>query len=232
MKIYPAELVSSILASHKTLANGRSLMVGISGIDASGKGLIAAKLERRISSLGLRVATINADAWLNLPSLRFNPVNPAAHFYENALRLDEMFERLVLPLKQNRCVKVSADLASETASEYKKHKYSYTNKDIILLEGIFIFKNRYTRHFDLRIWIDCSFETALERAINRRQEGLSPTETVKAYQTIYFPAQRIHFDRDAPQRQADIVFDNDQPNKLICSPGRRKVFSLACLSCF
>ena len=45
--------------------------------------------------------------------------------------------------------------------------------------------------------------------IARSQEGLSPTETVAAYQTIYFRAQRIHFERDQPQQGATAILHND-----------------------
>ena len=53
------------------------------------------------------------------------------------------------------------------------------------------------------------FETALERALQRGQEGLPPEETIRAYQTTYFPAQEIHFRVDEPQAAADVVWVND-----------------------
>jgi uridine kinase len=80
--------------------------------------------------------------------------------------------------------------------------------DVVLLEGIFLFKSVYRDHFDLKVWIECSFATALERAIARGQEGLLPRETQHAFETIYFPAQRIHLARDNPRETADIVFAN------------------------
>jgi len=81
--------------------------------------------------------------------------------------------------------------------------------DAIVLECIFLFKRAYRHHFDLAIWIDCSFETALERAIARGQESLPASETVRAYETIYFPAQRIHFRNDRPRETADLIIDNN-----------------------
>ena len=137
-------------------------------------------------------------------------MNRAAHFYEKAIRFDEMFQKLILPLKQNRSHHLIADAAEETAPEFKKREYDFKNVDVILLEGIFLFKKAFRRFFDLKIWIECGFETALERAIARSQENLSPEETVKAYQTIYFPAQKIHFAKDNPQTFADLTFTNDR----------------------
>jgi uridine kinase len=78
-----------------------------------------------------------------------------------------------------------------------------------LLEGIFLFKPTYRHYFDLKVWIDCSFATALQRTIARAQEGLSPAETKRAFETIYFPAQRLHLERDKPREHADVIFDND-----------------------
>jgi uridine kinase len=81
--------------------------------------------------------------------------------------------------------------------------------DVILLEGIFLLKKDYRHQYDLSIWIECSFETALQRAVARAQEGLPPAETVRAYESIYFPAQRLHFQLDAPMRAANMVLHND-----------------------
>jgi uridine kinase len=47
----------------------------------------------------------------------------------------------------------------------------------------------------------------LERAIARAQEGLTPDDTIRAYRTIYFPAQEIHFARDNPK---PATIDNDR----------------------
>lgn len=64
--------------------------------------------------------------------------------------------------------------------------------------------------FDVAIWVDCSFSTAMARALERAQEGLPPAATIRAYDKIYFAAQRIHLDRDNPRGTADFMLDNDQ----------------------
>lgn len=184
-------------------------LAGVSGIDASGKGYLSAKLEAELKRRGMRTALINVDGWLNLPSIRLSDADSGRHFYGNALRLDEMFEQLILPLKTDRMIRVSADLVEETATEYHRFEYVFDDVDVILLEGIFLFKRRYLTHFDLKIWIDCSFETALERAVIRSQEGLASGPTIRAYENIYFPAQRLHFENDYPRLVADIIFANN-----------------------
>lgn len=204
------ELLSHILAKRHEVPVEQSLLVGISGIDASGKGFISAKLVKGLGNKGFRVASINVDGWLTLPQIRFSKTNPAKNFYEKAIQFDEMFEKLILPLKENRSIDLIADLIEETAAGFHQHHYFYENIDIILLEGIFLFKQQFIEYFDLKIWIECSFEAALQRAIKRNQESLSTKETINAYQTIFFPAQTVHLAKDKPIERADIVFDNDQ----------------------
>jgi len=47
---------------------------------------------------------------------------------------------------------------------------------------------RINRHrYDLSVWIECSFETALKRAVARAQESLPPVDTIRAYETIVLP---------------------------------------------
>jgi uridine kinase len=205
-----AAMADRVAFARAGISRTRALLVGISGIDASGKGFIAQKLAERLRKGGWNVAVISADDWLNLPDVCINRDNSAEHFYKYAMRFDEMFERLIIPLKQDRGISLTANCADAKATAVRKECYDFHNVDVVLLEGIFLFKPKYRHHFDLSVWIDCSFEAALERAIERGQEGLPPDETVRAFETIYFPAQRIHLARDNPRETADIVFTNDK----------------------
>jgi uridine kinase len=184
-------------------------LVAITGIDGCGKGYVTARVTGALRSKGLRAAAINIDGWLNLPERRFDPANPAEHFYLHAIRFDEMFSQLVLPLRENRSIRCEADFAEETATDYRRHVYEFESVDVIVLEGIYLLKRAFQCNYDLSCWIDCSFDTALDRAVARAQEGLSAEETIRAYRTIYFPAQEIHFRRDHPQRAATLHLSND-----------------------
>jgi len=202
--------VEAIARKRDPVVPNRAVLVGISGIDASGKGFVTAKLADALRAKLLNVAVISADDWLNLPHVSINRDNYAEHFYDHAIRFDEMFERLIVPLKYHREINITADCADAKATTYRERRYDFRNIDIVLLEGIFLFKRGYRHQFDLSVWIDCSFECALERAIERGQEGLPPTETSRAFETIYFPAQRIHLARDKPREAADCIVTNDK----------------------
>lgn len=203
------EVIRKILQRRAMIPDTRSLLVGVSGVDGCGKGYVARQLEARLALHGVTPAILNVDGWLNLPEKRFDQNAPAANFYENAIRFDQFFRQLVIPLRDRRSVHLIADFVEETASQYRKHTYDFKDVSVVLVEGIFLFKPQFRKYFDLAIWIDCSFSTALARAINRAQEGLSPANTIAAYETIYFPAQRIHLAQDKPRENADLILDND-----------------------
>jgi uridine kinase len=201
--------VDLVASARGRVPAARSVLAALSGIDGSGKGWVTGAIAAALRDRGLRVAPINIDGWLNLPAVRFAASDPAGHFYRRAIRFDELFAELVLPLRDRRSVRVEADFAEETATAYRKQLWEFRDVDVILLEGIYLLQERLRPHYDVSIWIDCSFETALERALARGQEGLPPEETVRAYRTIYFPAQEIHFAKDDPRAAASLVLPND-----------------------
>lgn len=188
----------------------RALLVGLSGIDGSGKGYVAMELASLLNGMGMHCANIGVDPWLHLPNRRFDPTRPAAHFYERAIRFEEMFDRLVRPLQAKRRIRLTFDAADATSrGTYRPMTVVHDDIDVILLEGVFLFRREYRSLFDLTIWVQCSFDAALARAVKRSQEGIGTDEMIRDYQRIYFPAQRIHMARDNPALTADLVIDNE-----------------------
>jgi len=202
-------VAARVQAARRVVSGRRSVLVAVSGIDGCGKGYLTERFVEALRVDGTRTAVIHVDGWLNLPQARFSATNPAEHFYRHAVRFNEMFERLVLPLRERRSVTLNADTTEERAVSYRAHLYDFRDVDVILLEGIFLLRPELMPYYDVAIWIRCGFETALERAVKRAQEGLSPRDTVDAYRRIYFPAQEIHFRRDDPTAAATLIVDND-----------------------
>ena len=179
-------LADTIVAKRRAKPGPQPLLVAISGIDASGKGTLAAALTPLLRDRGLDVEAVGADTWLTPLEQLDLAVDPAGEFYRRAIRFDDMFQRI-------------EDLRERPL-------------DVILAEGIFLFKRELRRRYDLSIWLDCGFETALTRALARNQEGLSRERLISDYRRIYFPAQRLHLERDFPVEFAGILHPNDSQN--------------------
>ncbi|NEQ36213.1 MAG: uridine kinase [Okeania sp. SIO3I5] len=166
-----------------------------------------------LQAKSLKVALVSLDAWHNSQDIRFNEINSAQHFYENAFRWEELFNSLIIPLKSQKSIRLEAELIDIKTDNFYSYIYDFQNIDIIIIEGIFLFKEPFIKEYDFKLWLNCSFETTLKRALSRRQEGLTKEQTIYDYQTTYFPAQTIHFKQDNPQKVASLVIDNDLPTK-------------------
>lgn len=204
-----SEMVDPITVKASSIQSQEAVLVAISGIDGSGKGTITRKVIDELKNRNLSAVSFNLDLWHYPAAVRFSKDNPGEHFYHHAFRWDELFNLLIEPLKRDRSIHLEVDLLNFLEDAYYKAHFSYKDVDVILLEGIFLLKSDLRHHYDLSFWIECSFETALERAIFRNQEGLSEQELIADYETIYFSAQRVHFAKDNPQSFVDAIFMNE-----------------------
>jgi len=202
-------IVQAIISARNKLSASNSLLVAMSGIDGSGKSFLASKTVECLKRKNFNVVLIGLDAWHTPSHIRFNEVHPAEHFYKHAFRFDDLFELVVNPLKRDRSVQTTVKLTRLPENDFYTHTYNFTEIDVIVLEGIFLLKRHLRENYDLAFWIECSFETALQRAVSRNQEGLTGDEIIRDYETIYFPAQRIHFAADDPKSSADEIIFND-----------------------
>jgi len=184
--------------------------VAVSGIDASGKGHVAKRLESELTGEGLRVATINIDPWQNPIPIRLRNENAAENFYQNVFRWDDVFNQLIIPLRRTGNVQLATQLIFSHADEYFDFTFDFHNIDILLIEAIFLFQPRFLKHYNFNVWIDCSFETGLKRAINRNVERLSNEKLTEDYLTYYYPAQRYHFQKDNPRELSNVIYCNDK----------------------
>jgi uridine kinase len=204
-----SDLTAKIIERYNQHNTNRVFTVCISGIDASGKGYITKLLQKEFEQVGYNIAAINIDPWQNSIPVRLQQKNSAENFYTNVIRWNDFFKQLIIPLQNNRHIFLTTDLIRTDADEYYKYTYEFSNTDIILVEGIFLFQEQFKQFFDYKIWIECSFETALQRAVDRNAEKIDSVRLIHSYESYYFPAQRFHFEKDQPRYLADLIFEND-----------------------
>ncbi len=205
------DAVQMIADARRATPSHRALLVAVSGIDGAGKSYWSAQLVQALQSAGHRAGVVNIDLWLALPAERFDPARPGRNFYERGIRFDQMLADLVRPMQQARSLHANIEAADATmADRYRQRTIALEDLDVLVIEGVFLLKRELRDEIDLRIWIDCTFDTALERALDRGQECLPAREVVRDYHTIYFPAQQIHFEIDEPKACADLIAVNDQ----------------------
>lgn len=207
---YISELADNIVEKLKIHSSTNTFTVGISGIDASGKGYITGFLQKELEKRNYKVANINVDPWQNPIPIRLQEEDPAENFYKNVFRWDNFFSQLIVPLRTNRHIYLQTTLIRTDGDFYYSFIYDFNDIDILLIEGIFLFKQELLNYYDWKIWIDCSFETGIYRAIERNSEKLSREQLIHDYDTYYYPAQIYHFQRDDPKDVSNIIYCNDE----------------------
>lgn len=205
-----ADIAAEVASLHPVAGGARGMLISMSGIDGSGKTHLSKLLAHAIEEAGLRVALIGIDPWQNPQTVRFGGANPGTHFYQYAIRFDELFSRLVDPLVAERRIHLAVKGIRTDRDVWDELRYDFEGIDVVLLEGILLFQSRFVGRYDLRIWVECSFETAVRRALERNVEDLPVERLLDDYDTIYHAAQRHHFSVDDPKAHADIFLMNDQ----------------------
>lgn len=203
------DLCNALLSAYKKHNSSSTFTVAISGIDASGKGTIAGNLHAALSLSGLKPALIRLDDWQMPKSISLMKENAAENFYYNSFRWHALFNQVISPLKKTGNLQLHYPLIQMDKDEVITASYDFRDVDIILLEGIFLFKKEFISQFDFRIWVNCSFDNGLKRALKRNQECLQAEDLLYDYLTYYYPAQMHHFNKDNPGEQVDFVFNND-----------------------
>ncbi|QEY31230.1 uridine kinase [Synechococcus sp. RSCCF101] len=188
-------------------------MIGVSGIDGSGKGYISSLIATRLRESNRSVEVIGIDGWLARPCERFSKTDPAQHFLDHGIRLHDFYHLVFAPLSQTGFLDlITQHSGPGNEAEYVDYHYQIKGPEILVFEGIFLFQPPFA--FDYSIWVDCSFETALARAIERNQEGLGVEEILQDYNSIYHAAQRLHMTRDKPKEMATLIYDNDDRRRI------------------
>jgi uridine kinase len=110
-------VIERILADRQEASSDESMLVAVSGIDASGKGYCTKLIVDTLREQGLNAVGIGLDPWYNLPGIRFGQDRPGEHFYWHGFRFNEVFDQLILPLKRTRTVAIDARHVEEQATD-------------------------------------------------------------------------------------------------------------------
>ncbi len=203
------KLYNAVLGKFHNHHNSNAFTVAISGIDASGKGFIAASLKRLLEKKNLDIALLSIDDWQMPKSISFLKENAAENFYFNSIRWNAFFNSLLIPFQNSRSINIMANLFDIKNDSVYRKQFKFAKVDIIMVEGIFLLAKDTKAFFDYTVWIDCSFETGLKRALKRNQEDLSEQQLLNDYQTCYYPAQKFYLEKDKPLTIADFIFNNN-----------------------
>jgi uridine kinase len=192
------------------------LRIGIDGIDASGKSALSDELAELLREQGRTVIQASIDSFHYPRSVRRQrgSDSPQGYFLDS-YHYPELLAALLEPLGPdgNRRYRTAIfDFHSDRPLQVPERLAN--ENDILLFDGVFLMRPELASAWDLTIFIQVAFETALQRALQRDIPLFGSAQVVlERYQKRYFPAQQYYLQACHPIEQADIVVDNNQPDQ-------------------
>lgn len=202
-----AKIVTKIFAVRH---HDRSSIVGIDGVDLSGKTLLAYDLAEVLCRHGEEVVLIHEDDFLNSAEIRYQQGEwSVTGFYEDFFDFRALVDNILLPVQAAKPV----EYAFQSYAPYRSHdsyrRYTIGLQDLVLVEGLFLLRKELRGYLDLMIRLKIPAELVLKRALARDVPTLGPYEYVRRhYERQVLPAQALYERLGDPDSIADIVIEN------------------------
>jgi uridine kinase len=199
-----AEMINSIQRYHP-------VRVAIDGVDAAGKTVFADELKPLLEVRGREVIRSSMDWFHNPLRLRYTRgrMDPEG-YYLDSFNYRVLLDYLLLPLGPGGSLVYTAKAFDYRLDQRLDEPFKKAGSDAVLLfDGVFLLRPELERLWDLKIYLDITFEESLRRGLERAAGNSSEVEEL--YMNRYIPGQKLYHIHSAPQRKADIVIDNNDP---------------------
>jgi len=213
------ESIQTIAEYIRRKYSGRPLFVGVDGIDAAGKTTLADSLAEELRRGGLPVIRASIDGFHNPRDVRYarGSLSPEGYFFDS-FNYDALKNDLLLPLREGsgRDYRLKAfDFTADTPVD--SPPLAAPDNGILIFEGVFLFRPELAELWDIKIFVDVSFEEALRRAMNRDLHLFKEkAELERRYTQRYIPGQRMYLNLCHPMDKADILVRNEDFTHPIC----------------
>ena len=184
-------------------------IVGINGVDTSGKTEFTTELGKYISKAGFKVQIVSIDDFHNPSRIRSKEEDPVISYTNNAFNLQYLANELLEPITAQGFINKELRLLDLQKDEYSMCKtYEVDKNTIVLVEGVLLYREPIDSYFNYRIYLDISFDEVLKRA-SQRDGYLFGQSLIEKYQQKYIPVQKLYIDKHKPKERSDMLILNE-----------------------
>jgi uridine kinase len=208
------QLTEKLVADIEKKSDGRSLfIVGVSGLDASGKSQIADSLSRKLSEKGKNILSMSGDSFQFPREYKedFQEKDWATQHMRRTINFQKMIDELLQPL-QALPDTLQLDIVDYDTKEKVKTAIPLQYPLIVIIESIYLFSRRIMPYLNYKIFLDISIEEALTRATLRKRD-LELYGSVQGIERKYkqknFPGYLEFGLLEDPKSHADVLIDNN-----------------------
>jgi uridine kinase len=203
-----AEMIGAVELPHP-------VRVAIDGPDCAGQEKLSEELAELLEKSGRQVirATIDGFHRPKVERAARGPESPQGYFHDSfqypAMRrvlLDPLgpggsreYRRAVFDFRTDGPVDSPLEKAAPDA--------------ILLFEGLFLLRTELRDCWDFGVWLDISKAEILRRGIVRNTPFQGVEKATHVFSVRYIPGQELYFERDDPRAYANVVVDNENPDR-------------------
>jgi len=200
------------------------LRLGIDGVDASGKTILADELVAPLTATGRRVLRASIDGFHRPRAERYKLGRQSPEgYFRDSFQLDRIVRDLLAPLGPAGSRRIK-----RAVFDYRSDSPVYLPEEdvpadaILLFDGVFLHRRELVSFWDATIYLDVPFEITVRRAAER--DGWPPdVEAVENRR--YVEGQRLYLRECNPPAAASIVVDNSDLARPVIT-ARRAPFNL------
>lgn len=183
----------------------KAFVIGINGIDCSGKTVFAKALEAYLRAKNYPTQVIEVDDFHNPKAIRYGGSDQAYNYYHKSFNFERIIEKLLKPVHGKGAISARLNLLDLDTDQYTVSKrYSIGPDTIVICEGVFLFRKELAPFIDYKVYLDIPFEESKRRAVIRDN-----TASLAKYDVKYHPAQKAYIEDFNPAAQADLLIDNN-----------------------
>ena len=190
------------------------LRVGIDGVSASGKTILADELADHLRAQGRHVIRASLDGFHNSPAIRhlLGP-SSAEGYLRDSFDYAAARTHLLEPLGPGGNLRYrSAAYDHHAERPLETPLLSAPSASVLIFEGVMLFRPELAPCFDYKILVQVTFDVALERARSRDLPKFGSMETLlQKYNQRFIPGQKRYLAANQPETQAQAIIQNEDP---------------------
>ena len=204
----PWQQISRHITSKITL-NGTPFILGINGVDTSGKTRLARDLAGYLRQAGYRTQLIHIDDFHNPAAIRNKHPDPVTTYLRHTFNLKLLEQEILAELTAGKRIDKTITLLDLLKNRFTvKKRYIIDTQTVVIIEGVLLYREPLDAYFNLRVFLDIKFDEVLQRA-RQRDVPLYGPEILARYQTKYIPAQQRYLAQSKPKERCDLLIDNN-----------------------
>jgi uridine kinase len=204
------EVVSHIL-ERRGVYPKKHFLVGVDGVDGSGKTTFAHNLINHITTEIPEVfaCVVSIDNFHQQREFRYRQGRDSPRgYFEDSFDYESLKELVLIPLEEAGGLACQIFLKVhdlETDVKQAGEPISIPAASIVIVEGVFLHRPELREFFDFSIFLDVPFEESVRRMSER--DG-SPADVSHPALRRYIEGQKIYLDECQPRERANLLILN------------------------